>query len=116
MHRVELAALLEVLDPEQNHTFLDHYLDVEYDLSSVMFICTANVLSEIPRPLQDRMEIIQIPGYIEPEKLAIAQRHLVDKVWNRGGSLILDTAFGIPDETPVDNVRAMFAAARKYAG
>ncbi|MBK7947322.1 MAG: endopeptidase La [Deltaproteobacteria bacterium] len=79
------SAMLEVLDPEQNHTFSDHYLDVDYDLSRVMFICTANVLSEIPRPLQDRMEIIQIPGYIESEKLAIAQKHLVDKVRRDNG-------------------------------
>ncbi len=74
------SAMLEVLDPEQNHTFADHYLDVDYDLSHVMFICTANVLHEIPRPLQDRMEIIQISGYIESEKLEIAKSHLVDKV------------------------------------
>jgi ATP-dependent Lon protease len=74
------SAMLEVLDPEQNHTFVDHYLDVDYDLSRVMFICTANVLGEIPRPLQDRMEIIQIPGYIESEKLEIAKAHLVEKV------------------------------------
>ncbi len=74
------SAMLEVLDPEQNNSFEDHYLDCEYDLSGVMFICTANVLSEIPRPLMDRMEIIQIPGYIETEKLEIAKAHLVDKV------------------------------------
>ncbi len=73
------SALLEVLDPEQNHTFNDHYLDLDYDLSRIMFICTANVLAQIPRPLQDRMEIIQIPGYIEGEKLAIARQYLVPK-------------------------------------
>ncbi|MHA7838128.1 MAG: endopeptidase La [bacterium] len=79
------SAMLEVLDPEQNHTFADHYLDVDYDLSRVMFVCTANVLTEIPRPLQDRMEIIRIPGYIESEKLEIAQAHLVDKVRSDNG-------------------------------
>jgi len=79
------SALLEVLDPEQNHTFNDHYLDVDYDLSRVMFVCTANVLSEIPAPLQDRMEVIQIPGYVESEKLEIARRHLVDKVRENNG-------------------------------
>jgi ATP-dependent Lon protease len=73
------SALLEVLDPEQNHTFNDHYLDLDYDLSRIMFVCTANVLSNIPRPLQDRMEIIQIPGYVENEKLNIAREYLVPK-------------------------------------
>jgi ATP-dependent Lon protease len=82
------SAMLEVLDPEQNNSFEDHYLDVEYDLSRVMFICTANVLGEIPRPLQDRMEIIQIPGYIESEKLEIAKKHLVDKVTSDNGLLL----------------------------
>ncbi len=79
------AALLEVLDPEQNHTFNDHYMDVDYDLSRVMFVCTANVLQHIPRPLQDRMEIIQLPGYIESEKLQIARRFLVPKVIEANG-------------------------------
>ena len=79
------SALLEVLDPEQNHTFNDHYMDVDYDLSRVMFVCTANSLQEIPRPLQDRMEIIQIPGYIEQEKLQIARKHLESKVREANG-------------------------------
>nr|WP_294864908.1 endopeptidase La [uncultured Pseudogulbenkiania sp.] len=79
------SALLEVLDPEQNRTFRDNYLGVDFDLSRVMFVCTANVLDTIPGPLRDRMEIIQLPGYTEEEKLEIARRYLVRRQLEANG-------------------------------
>ncbi len=79
------SALLEVLDPEQNHAFLDHYLDVPFDLSKVMFLATANVLSMIPDPLRDRMEILELPGYLLEEKVEIGRRHLLPRILERHG-------------------------------
>jgi ATP-dependent Lon protease len=79
------SALLEVLDPEQNKDFLDHYLDVRFDLSRVLFVCTANILDTIPRPLLDRMEVIKLSGYILDEKLQIARKYLIPKQVKAGG-------------------------------
>jgi ATP-dependent Lon protease len=90
------SALLEVLDPEQNSTFRDNYLGVPYDLSPVMFICTANVLDTIPGPLRDRMEVIELPGYTEQEKLEIARRYLVGRQLARNG--LLPSQCGITDQ------------------
>jgi ATP-dependent Lon protease len=97
------AALMEVLDPELNHAFTDHYLDVEYDLSKVMFICTANVLHTIPQPLQDRMEILRLPGYTEQEKLQIGKRFLVKK--QREATGLSEKNLSLPDETLTHIIR-----------
>lgn len=96
------SALLEVLDPEQNATFADHYLEVDYDLSDVMFVTTANSL-DMPQPLLDRMEIIRIPGYTEDEKKEISRRHLIPKQLENHG--MTDKEWEITDEGLIDLIR-----------
>lgn len=96
------SALLEVLDPEQNHSFNDHYLEVDYDLSEIMFVCTSNSMN-IPGPLLDRMEVIRIPGYTEDEKLNIAQKYLVPKQRKANG--LKEKEMLITDEAILDIVR-----------
>ncbi len=96
------SALLEVLDPEQNNTFNDHYLELDYNLSDVMFVCTANSL-DLPRPLLDRMEVIRLSGYTEDEKLEICKRHLIDKVRKENG--LKSKEFSVTDTAIRDLVR-----------
>jgi ATP-dependent Lon protease len=104
------SALLEVLDPEQNHSFNDHYLDLDYDLSRVLFIATANNTQGIPMPLQDRMEQIRIPGYTEPEKMAIAMKYLVPKSLEANG--LKDVSVTITDPA----IRVMIQRYTREAG
>ncbi|MGH6796859.1 MAG: S16 family serine protease, partial [Roseiarcus sp.] len=96
------SALLEVLDPEQNSTFQDHYLEVDYDLSDVMFVTTANTL-RMPQPLLDRMELIRIPGYTEDEKIEIARRHLIPKQMEAHG--LKKTEWSITEDALRDMIR-----------
>lgn len=104
------SAMLEVLDPEQNHTFNDHYMDVDYDLSKVMFVTTANVRYNIPLPLQDRMEIIELPGYLEYEKIEIAKRHILPKQLKLHGL----ERFNV--KLPDDSLRKIIAEYTREAG
>ena len=99
------SALLEVLDPEQNNSFVDHFLDVDYDLSQVLFVATANNLQSIPRPLHDRLEVIRVEGYSEEEKLHIARRYLLQKQ---------SKAHGLGEQQVKFSERALYEIIRKY--
>src|ERR1041384_2036821 len=99
------SALLEVLDPKQNNTFVDRYLEIPYDLSHTLFICTANMLDSIPSPLRDRMEVIRLSGYTENEKLAIATKHLIPELLENHG-------LG-PEQVKIDD-EAILAIIRAY--
>jgi ATP-dependent Lon protease len=119
------AALLEVLDPEQNSTFRDNYLGVAFDLSKVMFIATANVLDTVPGPVRDRMEIIEIPGYTEQEKMEIARRYLLKRQFNAAGltaeqceiteGAIRDIIRDYTREAGVRNLERLIGAVCRYA-
>ena len=101
------SALLEVLDPEQNNAFHDNYLDLDYDLSKVLFIATANNLSTIPKPLLDRMEIIEVSGYITEEKIEIAKRHLIPRE-------LENTGLNAPELKPTFNKAAIEMMIERY--
>jgi ATP-dependent Lon protease len=104
------SALLEVLDPAQNHTFRDHYLDLDLDLSDVLFLATANMAEQIPGPLYDRMEVVRLDGYTEDEKVAIARDHLLPRQWARAG--LLDGEVVVTDAA----LRAVLAGYTREAG
>ncbi len=104
------SALLEVLDPEQNATFSDHYLEVPFDLSQVLFIATANLMDPVPPALRDRMEVIELPGYTEEEKIEIARRYLIPRQLEQNG--IADLGVEIPDDT----VRVLIRSYTREAG
>jgi ATP-dependent Lon protease len=104
------SALLEVLDPAQNHTFRDHYLDLDLDLSDVLFLATANMAEQIPGPLFDRMEVVRLDGYTEDEKVAIARDHLLPRQWARAG--LLEGEVVVTDEA----LRAVLSGYTREAG